>query len=158
MKSPCTDLTEYKPKIIILSSGGPKGLYLLGGLYYYWQQGCLDEADTFVGSSVGAIILALYASGMSLTEILFEALEMTLFNSMEDINIASIHREYGVIPNSRFEDAMSMKLIDMLVKHLGKVPTLKEFYELTGKRMVYCVVSLKEEREYYFDHLSLIHI
>lgn len=149
-------LDGWEPEAICLSSGGTKGMYILGKFYYFWQQGYLEKLKIFCGSSVGAIILALYASGVSPCRIFEVSLNMTLFDKEATIDWVQISQDFGLVSNMSFEDNMAKTLLKLLEESLPvKNPTLKEFYEITGKHMIYTTVSLKKKKEIYIDHTNM---
>jgi len=148
------DITKWRPTVVCLSSGGIRGLSQLGSIFWFWKRGILDNVTTYIGSSVGAIICTMLACGWWPSKILEQALETTLFRDFSDVKWTQIIHEYGLVPNSSFDDALAVRLTDMIMLKIGKMPTLKEFYEITGKRVIHVIVSLREERPIYADHNS----
>ena len=61
------DFSDEKPLILSLSGGGARGLAHIGVLKYFDEVGIIP--DTIVGTSMGAIVGTLYASGYSAREI-----------------------------------------------------------------------------------------
>lgn len=147
-------LNTFKPNVLCLGAGGIKGLDELGAIWWFWLNGNLEKIDTYIGSSIGGIIGALMAMGWSPHHILEYAIDAELFNSFSELNVTQIINEFGLVSNNTFDDSLGKKLADMIIKKLGKIPTLSEFYEKTGKRTVFVIVSLKDEKLVYADHIS----
>lgn len=147
-------LDTWRPEILCLGAGGIKGLDELGAIWWFWCNGNLEKVDTYIGSSIGGIICALMAMGWSPHHILEYAIDAELFNNISELPVTQMIHEFGIVSNKSFDDALGKKLGEMIEKKLGKIPTLLEFYEKTKKRVVFVIVSLKDEKLVYADHLS----
>ena len=154
------DLDTWRPTVLCLGSGGVKGLNEMGGVYWFWSNGNLEKIDTYIGSSVGAIINAFLCVGWTPPKMLEYALETTLFRDFRDFKWTQAFSEFGLIPNSSFDDALAERLALMITMKIGMfsgalgMPTMKELYDATGKRLIIVVVSLKDEEEVYIDYKS----
>jgi len=146
------DITEWRPEVICMSSGSTRGLYMLGTLFLAQQRGYLDQAHTYIGCSIGGILLGLMTCGWTPFQILEHSCQTALFKDFTDIQWTQITKEYGLFPNSSFDDNLAKKLEWMIRTKFGRIPTLEDLYEITGKRMIFVVVSLKEERLMYLDY------
>jgi predicted acylesterase/phospholipase RssA len=144
----------WKPEVLCLGAGGIKGLDELGAIWWFWLNGNLSNVHTYIGSSIGGIIGALMAMGWSPPNILEYAIDTSLFNDISEVQFTQVIHEFGLMSNSTFDDALRKRLADMIIKKLGKIPTLYEFHRLTGKRVIFTIVSLKEEKALYVDHNS----
>ena len=147
-------LDTWRPNVLCLGAGGIKGLDELGAIWWFWSNGNLNNIDTYIGSSIGGIIGALMAMEWLPHHILEYAIDAELFNSLSELPVTQMIQEFGIVSNKTFDDALAKKLGDMIIKKLGKIPTLLEFYEKTKKRVVFVIVSLKEEKLVYADHIS----
>lgn len=148
------DITTWRPEVLCLSSGSTKGIYILGALFLAKSRGYLDHTHTYIGSSVGAILEALMICGWTVFEILEHACQTALFKDFSDIEWTQITKEYGLFPNSSFNDNLAKKLEWMIRHKFGRIPTLQDLFEITKKRMIFVVVSLQEERAQYLDHIN----
>lgn len=148
------DIKTWKPEVLCLSSGSVKGVYMLGALFLAKQRGYLDNVHTYIGSSIGAILETLMICGWTPFEIFEHACQTALLKDFSDIEWTQITKEYGLFPNSTFVDNLAKKLDWMVRKKFGRIPSLLDLYEITGKRMIFVVVSLKEERALYLDHIN----
>lgn len=147
-------LDTYRPKVLCLGAGGQNGLEELGAMWFFEMNGNLDEVHSYIGSSVGGILITLKALGYSCRQILEHAVETTLFDDISELNFTQIIHEFGLVSNSTFTDGLAKRLTIMITAKMGKMPTLLELYNFTKKRVRLCIVSLKKDREFYADHLS----
>ena len=143
------DIYSWRPKALCLGSGGIKGINMLGAIYVAWMHNMLSEVDTYIGCSVGAVLSVMYICGWTPYKLMEEACEATLFRDFTDIQWTKVVDEFGLFPNSTFDDMLAKKMRSMIVKKLKMMPTLSEFYKMTGKRLIIVTVSLKEERVIY---------
>jgi predicted acylesterase/phospholipase RssA len=147
-------LDDWRPEILCLGAGGIKGLDELGAIWWFWLNGNLEKLHSYIGSSIGGIICALLAMGWLPHQILEYAIDAELFKDVSELPVTQVVHEFGIVSNKSFDDALGKKLGDMIIKKLGKIPTLLEFYEKTQKRVVFVIVSLKGEKLLYADHKS----
>ena len=147
-------MTDWKPNILCLGSGGTKGVAQVGALYYADINGYLDNIEIYIGCSVGAILNTLLLIGYTPIGILQHSLNTVIFRDLNDIKWTQIIHEYGIVPNSVFEDELAKKMEELIVKKLGKIPTLKELYKITKKRIIYTVTSMvkDDDEALYMDH------
>lgn len=143
---------NWKPKVLCLGSGGIKGLDELGAIWWFWSENVLSDVDTYIGCSVGGIIGALMVIGYWPHEILTWAIDTTLFKDVSEIQVTGLAQDYGLVTNRSFDDALARRLKTMIVNKFGRVPTLGDLYEITGKTLILTVVSLKEESEIYVSN------
>lgn len=143
---------DWKPKILCLGSGGMKGLDELGTLWWFWSEGVLVETDSFIGCSVGGIIAVLLVIGYWPHQILSWALDTALFKDMSEIQVHGVAQDYGLVTNKKFDDALANRLRTMIIEKMGRIPTLKDLYKITGKKLFLVAVSLKQEEEIYLSH------
>jgi len=147
-------LDTFRPNVLCLGAGGIKGLDELGAVWWFWSNGNLENIDTYIGSSIGGIIGGLMAMGWLPHHILEYAIDAELFNSLSELPVTQMIQEFGIVSNKTFDDALAKKLSSMIIKKLDKIPTLLEFYQKTKKRVVFVIVSLKDEKLIYVDHIS----
>jgi predicted acylesterase/phospholipase RssA len=148
------DLLSWRPEVLALGSGGLKGLNILGAVFWFWSNGMLDTVHSYIGSSIGAILNTLLLLGYTPREILEHSLETRIFKDFSDIKWADAIDQFGLFSNATFDDELAKKMTSLIVAKLGKVPTLQELYQLTKKRIIFVVVSLKQETAIYMDHIS----
>ena len=142
---------EWKPEILCLGAGGMKGLDELGALWWFWSEGVLANVDHFIGCSIGGIICTFLSIGYWPHEILAHALDTTLFKNASEIQITGVAKDYGLVSNSIFSDALSKNLRSMIIAKCGKIPTFAEHYKMTGKKLYLAVASLKARKPIYIS-------
>ena len=103
----------------VLSSGGPMGIAHLGVLKRLEEEGI--KPDVIAGSSAGAIVGGLYASGVSLNEIIDISLGNTISEIFSDYTILGMNRNgFGPIKGEKLlrmlqEKTNSKKFSDLKV-------------------------------------------
>ncbi len=135
---------------IILSGGGTKAIAQLGVTHFYHELGVLDPeyATDFAGTSAGSIITLLLACGYSPMEIFTEVYSIhnffkpgsgsaNFFDVIKDFGLISIKPAFELVEN-------------MIVRKLGKIPTLRELFLERGKRYYATAVNLSKMRLEYF--------
>lgn len=144
------------PVGLVLSGGGVKGLCILGALHHYIESDKIDvsKIKEFVGSSIGSVLCLLLICGYSTSEILDIIINMdrdmfsqSPFSSGLKHGLADILANCGALTIDNF-----INHISMLMKQRGwnTVPTLKTFYERTGKLLIVTGVNVtKYQVEYH---------
>ena len=139
---------------VILSGGGTKAITQLGVLHFYHELGEYDpeHVTDFAGTSAGAIITLLSACGFAPMEIFTEvysihnffkpgstsaSLRANFFEIVKDFGLISIKPAFELVEN-------------MIIKKLGKIPTLRELFLERGKRYYATAVNLSKMRLEYF--------
>lgn len=118
-----------KPKALVLSGGGVKGLSYIGVLKKMEEECLVDEISLFCGCSIGAFACLLIILGFK-----SKTLEDVLtFYNMENI---STPRLSNIINKMCLDDGVELScFIKSFIKNSGydENITLKELYEKTGK-------------------------
>jgi patatin-like phospholipase/acyl hydrolase len=119
-------------KMLIIGSGGVKGMYLLGALTYIVDNDLIKNIKLFCGISVGSIISLLICIGMHPREIydLFIENSTKIFN-FENISIEKIIDQMGIFSTEYLLNVLS----SVLIKKYNYIPTLNNLYTLTGKSL-----------------------
>lgn len=154
---------------LVLSGGGIRGVYHLGGLSYFIEKNLkVQEIQTFVGTSIGSVILSLLICGYDTLEIfLFMASAQTILSKVESSSdnfvsrIADVAMEKAKRIHSLFTEyglhdinILSKSLGEMIQNKLGCIPTFKQLKELTGKTFIVAVTNLTEPKIEYFSHIT----
>jgi hypothetical protein len=66
--------------------------------------------------------------------------------------MTGVTREYGLVSNSTFDDALAKRLKQMIIDKMGRIPTLEDLYQITGKTLYLTIASLKERKVLYASH------
>lgn len=119
---------------IVLSGGGIKGFTELGALHFFFENGslCLDNIKELAGTSVGSVICLLLNCGILPHEI------HTIFSERsnfilpdENSNIFNIWNKTGLISVS----SIINNIKELIIERIGHIPTFKELYKKTNKRL-----------------------
>jgi NTE family protein len=135
---------------IVLSGGGIRGLVHLGVLKYLEKKDILQSITTFVGTSVGALISALYLIGFTIDE-LYEfvcSIDMTDHINLNPIELLS---NYG-LDNGNGMHNILIKMFEN--KHINTKITLLELFNLTHKTLVLTTVCVNTRSLIYLSHTS----
>lgn len=131
-----------KIKTLVIAGGGIKGIGLLGAISQLQKEGLLSDVDTFIGSSVGALLGLLFACGFTDAEIATFCLERNLYKlaiPWYTRNVVSyLYNLYR--GNGLYSLNHAMRVIKKIVVKRLHVPasslTFQELYKLTGQTLV----------------------
>ena len=139
----------WKPEVCILGPGGMKGLLILGALILLQLKSLLDEVHTFVCCSIGCPLGLYYLLGYQMNDpgIIEEAMATNLFKELNTIKLDDIKLNAGLINHNELRNQLSARCMEKL----GSVPTLLEFYELTGKTFVCVTVNIDTDETIYLS-------
>lgn len=138
---------EFNPTVLVLSAGGIKGIDQLGCLYQFKKEGLLDNINTYIGTSIGSIISLFLNCDIEPQDVLLEALDMKLFNSYDDIQL-KILGGFGVLKHKSI-----IAPVEKLIKtKYDPVPTMKELYEYTGKKLICITTNLTDAEAMYISY------
>ena len=128
--------------IVSLSGGGPNGAYMLGALNTLKKQNILSDVRTYVGSSVGSLIAAIYISSKEL-ELVSKLLQTIETEKILSIDVDDFLTKFGMISSDKLKTFISLFVdYDM---------TFKEMYSMYKKKLVVCVTCLNTFSEEYFS-------
>jgi predicted acylesterase/phospholipase RssA len=119
---------------LVISSGGIKGFYLLGGIQALVDQDLLLDIDKYVGTSVGAIICYLLAIGYSPVEIVVTINSNKWLEKMKIFDTVSAFQGGGAVSYTPLGEALEK----MTINKIGRLLTLGKLQELYGKTLI-CV-------------------
>src|SRR5437868_7275607 len=143
-------MLKKKFDVILLSGGGIKGIGHLGTLHYYHEMGTLDLSYVreFVGTSIGALINFLMVCGYSPMEIFTKVYTLTNFFKLEGSNIWDLFSRYGLLSIH----PLMREVEEMVIAKFGKLPTLLELKEMTGKLLTITAVNVSKTRVAYLNY------
>lgn len=136
--------------MLCLSGGGIKGFSQLGALHYLYSEGVYDPQDihTYAGTSIGSIIALLLNVGYVPMDIFIQASKIEKWMDFDIKDFLEFENDYGFLDIKNFS-----KIIGVLIqKKMGRIPTLLELYQHTGKRLVICVVNYTKKCPEYLDY------
>ena len=121
------------PKVaLVLGSGGPRGFAHIGVLKVLEEHGI--KADVVVGTSVGAMVGALYAAGRGARELEREAHEINVLDFFE----------IGMIRGGPASGVMTQKWVNERVEHKP--------LEALGMPLVVAATRLRDNSQVLFNH------
>lgn len=142
------DNKKMEERSLCVSGGGAKAVTLLGLLYEIHARGQLDKVNIFSGCSAGAFICALYIVGINPIQ------QLKYFPQITDL-------KFDLSAFQIFIEKVGMNRIQKYTKKFRQViedkigiqdPTLKEFYEATGKTFYISAVNTTKCKIIYFNH------
>ena len=141
---------NVKKTKLILSGGGVKGIAHLGGLKALEELGLLQNIDTYVGTSVGALISALLAIGYTPDE-LFKFISIMDLNKMKELSFGNLLKLFGLDDGKRVEIVIK-KLFT--AKEVDPNITFGQLYEQTRKTLIITASCLNDKKAYYYSHTN----
>jgi len=135
---------------LVLSGGGHKGIIHLGFLYALHQKKGEDffkGFKSYYGTSIGSIICLLLSMDFTALDIFVEVCKSKV-NPTEELNIPNFIMNFGFCSSSKLFEHVSK----MIFNKFGKIPSLKELFELTGKEVYIVSHNLNENKAVYFHH------
>ncbi len=129
-----------------MSSGGLKGIAILGALSYLDLQGCLSKVRYYSGCSIGSILSVLLAVGWRPIELYRRVKSITIFNGFGSLNVQDLKDKHGLMNN----DIMRKELEQLVIEkrqELGypKEKWLPTFLDL-HQEGVYVAVTIVDRR------------
>jgi predicted acylesterase/phospholipase RssA len=134
--------------ILVLSGGGIKGLALVGCLKALEKLNILNNFKTMAGTSVGALITALYVIGYSPDE-LYVFIKKFNFGSLKNIKLLNLFTHLGV------DDGCKMQvMIERMIVAKGHNAdiTLETLYKHTNITILMTTVCLNTCKPVYLSH------
>lgn len=108
---------------VVLSGGGLNGIVLLGSLQLCKDRGMLENVNTFVGTSVGAIICYLLAIGYTPIEIMVNlCTNAQLFDNLSKFKFIKSLNGQGATTFKHISDHLET----MTIEKVGKLLTMSE--------------------------------
>jgi len=130
---------ELNIRTVVLSGGAVRGISILGGLQCLHDRDLLKGADTFIGTSIGAVISYLYILGFSPVELMVKLCRKGFLEELLDIDISAMFRGHQAISN--FHKLQEL-LENLTVEKRGRFMTLHQLQDMTGKRLICSTYNL----------------
>lgn len=119
---------------LVLSGGGVKGFYLLGGLQAAFDVGLSENLKTYIGTSVGSIISYLLAIGYTPIEIVVAVYSNCFLEKIKFFDLVTMINGNGATSFSSINEALET----LTLNKIGKFLTLGKLKEEFGKTLI-CV-------------------
>lgn len=142
------DETKKKKEILVLSGGGIKGIATIGALIALDEVNFLSDVHTFVGTSVGSIICALYSIGYSGYE-MYTVIKLLNFSKLRSIQLFDLFNIWGLDDGRKI-----IKTIEELFenKNISKDITFRELYEKTKKKLIITTVCINDKKTVHLSY------
>lgn len=135
-------------KHLVISGGAKKGFYALGALQYCLDNFYLEKISHFYGNSIGSIILYLLALDYTPIEIITFICVNKIFENIPQIDINGLYNGQGSID---YDKEINIYLQQMTLNKMGRLLTLQELYEITGKKFLICTYNITEQVDEYIS-------
>jgi NTE family protein len=133
---------------LVLSGGSVKGIIILGGIQYLYDNFLLDKISIYIGTSSGAIISYLLAIGYSPIEIVVYICKHQLLEKMQHFNIVAMINGSGAISFSNIYEHLEK----MTIEKIGYIPTLLDLYEKYSKKLICVTYNITEDKTEYLSY------
>ena len=118
---------------LVLSGGGINGILELGSLQYCNDKGLISNINTYVGTSVGAIICYLLIIGYTPIEIIvYLCINTKVFEKLKVMDINAGCRGDGATSFLHILECLE----NMTTEKIGKLLTMKDIPKLFGKQLI----------------------
>ena len=137
-------------KTLIFGGGGIKGITYVGVIRALEEYKVLDNIETFVGSSVGVFLIAMYLIGYNSYNMEEFLIHFDL-GKLKSVNIFNLLNNFGLDSGEKLEYVLK-RLIS--AKGYDKNITLLELYNITYKKFIITSVCLNSLQICYLSHES----
>jgi NTE family protein len=141
-------LTSNKKTILVLSGGGIKGISQLGALSVLHENNMLSDITTYVGTSVGSMIVFFLYIGYSVPE-LYSVIERIDFSKMKCVSFSNLLMQYGLDDGKKIELVLC-KLC--AAKNVDTNITFKEMFDITNKKLIITASCINDKKTHYFSY------
>ena len=144
--------SQDKFEILCVGGGSIRGFCELGALFYLESEEIynMENIHTVIGTSIGSVISLLLVVGYSPMEILTKANRIDKFVDFEATDILNFKEDGGLLNFNSF-----LKIIETLINQkIKRIPTLKELYELTCKRLIITTTNVSKKCTEYLDYIN----
>ncbi len=138
---------KNKKNILVLSGGGTKGIALIGGLKYLYENNIIENLKCIAGTSIGGFIGALLNIGYTIDELL-EFMKLFDLEKLKEPN-QNLFTKMGLDDGSRLEHVLSKMF---KAKGFSKHITLKELYDKTKIKLIIVGTCLNTQDATYFSY------
>jgi predicted acylesterase/phospholipase RssA len=144
-----TSKQVQKYRHLVFSGGGIKGLSYIGCFKALEELGALEQLETCVGCSAGAIMATLIVLGYKPVE-LYDIILYLDPQQIRNLNFLRAFNNYGLETGERITSFLAA----MIKKKCGDPQiTFKKLYEFSPIRLVINATNLNNYKVAYFDHV-----
>lgn len=145
---------------LVLSGGALKGFAFLGVLKALSERKLLQDINTYIGCSIGALLATLLTAGWTYEELIEFVLE-TDFSELQEPELPKLLIHYGLDSGLKITALLGKMLKEKLDAPICQL-TLKKLHELTNKNLKIVTTCLEDQSTVCLDHttfpnLNIIH-
>mgnify|MGYP006270060689 CR=1 FL=1 len=133
---------------LVCSGNSTNVVTTLGALQYCHEQDCLTHITCYIGTSSGAIVSLLLLVGYTPLDIITYLCVEQVYKKVGQYNLSNLILANKALMN--FKD-IHQTIGDMIIEKLGKIPTLKELEDHTGKRLITTTYNLTDDQLEYIS-------
>ena len=131
---------------LVLSGGGIKGFYLLGGIFACVNSGYIgNHITTYIGTSVGAIICYLLCIGYDPISIITCINSSKCLDQIPDFSVLSLANGKGAMNFSMIYNLLE----EMSINKTGKIHTLNTLKDECNKTLIVCTYNITKNMTEY---------
>jgi len=134
---------------LCISSGGYRGIGMLGALAILDMKGYFKHAKYFSGCSVGAVIILLYVCGWKPIELYMKSVTVKIFNGFSDLNLKEFKSKFGLMSS----DMLKSELELLVLEKRKKIPTLLDLHN-EGYYISFSITDRRTKKGYKIDYIS----
>lgn len=135
------------PRSICLSGGGVTGLAHVGVLRYLEDKKILNTVDTYVGTSIGAVVATLHVIQCTSSEILDLLTRIDATTALTFKSCAQFFNCFGIDSGEYF---MAHLIDQFMQKHVSPTVTFLQILATFGKRLIMVGTNLETHQPVYF--------
>ena len=135
---------------IIISSGGYKGISLIGALDNFNNYYPLNKLKYYTGCSYGALVSFLLIIGYTIKE-LYEINININFNIFQDLKLINLIENYGLDEGLKFTNFLKALIIN---KNYDSSITYKELFFITNKILTIVTVNITKGICEYHNYIN----
>ena len=143
-------MTEYDT--LVLCGAGLNGCGILGALQYMKDSNLIANIDTYIGTSIGAVISYLLIIGFTPVEIMvYLCTHKIMFEKIKSFDYVKASRGEGMTSFIYISD----ELEKMTIQKTGRLYTLKDLEIFFNKKLICVTFNLTENRVEYLEQGDL---
>lgn len=132
---------------LVLAGGSIKGISTLGAIQWLLDKNYLEGIKNYIGTSIGSLICYLVVIGYSPIEIMACICSQKITEKMSCIDINAGLVGKGAVSFNIIQEEIEK----MTLSKIGTLLTMKEMYNMFGKKMVFTVYNLTKNKIEYIS-------
>ena len=133
---------------LVLSGGAMKGILVIGALQYAFDENLLNDVQTYVGTSAGAVICFLLIIGYTPREIMVTLCTNRIMEKLQNFNVVSMINGLGAASFAGLQEHLEK----MTITKIGYLPTLAYLHEKFKKKLICCTYNLSKSSTEYLSY------